>query len=125
MHVSSDHVSHHAPAIERSQSDRISNVFVSQPRLASHRMYTATPWHTTERSFSFESMNRWTGGSLCTACARQSKAGRRKHSKFDRSGTVRWPEHGSIVQGLRNILICCVANLEHGCWIVSEDKIVY
>ena len=31
MHVSSDHVSHHAPAIERSQSDRISNFFVCLP----------------------------------------------------------------------------------------------
>ena len=44
--------------------------------------------------FRFESINRWTGGFLCTFCARQSKAGRRKHSKFDRFGTVRWPEHG-------------------------------
>ena len=32
------------------------------------------------------------GGSLCTFCVKQSKVGKRKHSKFDRSGTVRWPE---------------------------------
>ena len=32
--------------------------------------------------------------SLCTFCADQNKADRRKHSKFDRSGTVRRPEHG-------------------------------
>ena len=44
--------------------------------------------------FRFESINRWTGGSLCTFCTRQSKAGRRKNSNFDRFGTVRWPEHG-------------------------------
>ena len=93
-------------------------------------------------------------GSLCTFCARQSKAGWRKPSNFDRFGTVRWPEHGekrdltrrtsksckllqfkhwwrrnkvleSIVQWLWNILICSIANLEHGCRITSEDKTVY
>ena len=59
MHVSSDHVSPHAPAIERSQSDQNSNVFISQPRLALCRMCTGTPWHTIERSFS---LNRSTDG---------------------------------------------------------------
>ena len=42
-YVSSDHVSPHAPAIERSQSDRNSNFFVCLPCFALHRMYTGIP----------------------------------------------------------------------------------
>ena len=93
------------------------------------------------------------GGSLCTFCVKPSKASCQKYSKFDRFGTVRWPEHRDIrnltrpaansckslhlkdcrwknkllediVRWLGNILMCCVTNLEHGLRIASEDKTV-
>ena len=90
-------------------------------------------------------------GSLCTFCVKLSKAGKRKHSKFDRFGNVGWPEHPEnrdltrptsksckllhfkhcnkllegIARWLRNILICCVTNLEHGCRTASKDKTFY
>ena len=51
----------HARAIERSQSDQISNVFVCLPCFALHRMYTGTPRHAIERSFGF---NRSTDGPI-------------------------------------------------------------
>ena len=59
-----------------------------------------------ERSSWFESINRWTGGGggipVYILCKAKSKAGRRKHLKFDHSGTAPWPEHGEKTHLTRN-----------------------
>ena len=70
--------------------------------------------------FRFESINGWTGGSLCTFCAKQSKAGRRKSSKFDRFGTVRWLEHGENPDLTRYTLKSC--KLLHFNFVDEETK---
>ena len=49
MQVSSDLFYPHAPAIERSQSDRTSNVFVCLPCFALLSMYTGIPGPSVDR----------------------------------------------------------------------------
>ena len=121
MHVSSVNVSHYARAIERSQSDRISNVFVSQPRLALHRMYTGTPWHAIERSFGF---NRSTDGPgdprvhSVQGKARQADENIRNSialGPFDGPSIVRNVNWRDMHQKVAN---CCISN-------VADEEIKY